>query len=96
MCTTELGYMATIKPEFDQRNTKIIGLSVDPLDNHVAWADDIAETQGTAPNYPMISDNDYTILKAYGMLLRRNRRRPDQSHSGRDGDAAQCLRHRPR
>lgn len=68
VCTTELGYMATIKPEFDQRNTKIIGLSVDPLDNHVAWADDIAETQGTAPNYPMISDNDYTILKAYGML----------------------------
>lgn len=68
VCTTELGYMATIKPEFDQRNTKIIGLSVDPLDNHVAWADDIAETQGTAPNYPMISDNDYTISKAYGML----------------------------
>lgn len=68
VCTTELGYMAKIKPEFDQRDTKIIGLSVDPLDNHAAWADDIAETQGTAPNYPMISDSDYTISKAYGML----------------------------
>ena len=68
VCTTELGYMAKIKPEFDQRNTKIIGLSVDPLDNHTAWADDIAETQGTAPNYPMISDSDYTISKAYGMV----------------------------
>ncbi|NOQ62041.1 redoxin domain-containing protein [Mycolicibacterium fortuitum] len=68
VCTTELGYMARIKPEFDQRNTKIIGLSVDPLDNHSAWAQDIAETQGTAPNYPMISDHDYAIAKAYGML----------------------------
>lgn len=68
VCTTELGYMAQIKPEFDRRGVKIVGLSVDPLDNHAAWADDIAETQGTAPNFPMISDNDYTISKAYGML----------------------------
>ena len=68
VCTTELGYMARIKPEFDRRDTKIIGLSVDPLVNHAAWADDIAETQGTAPNFPMISDHDYTIAKAYGML----------------------------
>ena len=68
VCTTELGYMARIKPEFDRRNVKIIGLSVDPLDNHTAWAADIADTQGAAPNYPMISDSDYTIAKAYGML----------------------------
>ncbi len=68
VCTTELGYMAKIKPEFDQRNTKIIGLSVDPLDNHAAWADDIAETQGTAPNYPMIGDPDLEIAKLYGMI----------------------------
>lgn len=68
VCTTELGYMARIKPEFDRRNVKIVGLSVDPLDNHTAWASDIAETQGTAPNFPMISDSDYTISKAYGML----------------------------
>ena len=68
VCTTELGYMARIKPEFDRRNVKIVGLSVDPLDNHTVWASDIAETQGTAPNFPMISDSDYTISKAYGML----------------------------
>src|SRR5689334_15017727 len=58
VCTTELGYMAKLKPEFDKRNTKIIGLSVDPVDNHAKWAVDIAETQGTAPNYPMIGDTD--------------------------------------
>ncbi len=68
VCTTELGYMASIKPEFDRRNVKIIGLSVDPLDKHEAWASDIAETQGTAPNYPIISDADFEISKAYGML----------------------------
>ncbi|OFJ51128.1 peroxidase [Mycolicibacterium grossiae] len=68
VCTTELGYMARIKPEFDRRNVKIVGLSVDPLDNHTAWAGDIAETQGTTLNFPMISDSDYTISKAYGML----------------------------
>ena len=68
VCTTELGYMARIKPEFDKRSTKIIGLSVDPVDNHEKWADDIEETQGTAPNYPMIGDTDYEVSKAYGML----------------------------
>jgi len=68
VCTTELGYMASIKPEFDRRGVKIIGLSVDPLDRHGEWAKDIAETQGTAPNYPIISDSDFNVSKLYGML----------------------------
>jgi alkyl hydroperoxide reductase subunit AhpC len=68
VCTTELGYMASIKDEFERRNTKIIGLSVDPVDNHEKWAQDIAETQGTAPNYPMIGDSDFKVSKLYGML----------------------------
>ena len=68
VCTTELGYMASIKPDFDRRNTKIIGLSVDPTDNHEKWAQDIAETQGTAPNYPIIGDSDFQVSKLYGML----------------------------
>ncbi len=68
VCTTELGYMAKIKPDFDARNVKIIGLSVDALDNHEAWAKDIEETQGTAPNYPIISDSDFNVSKLYGML----------------------------
>jgi alkyl hydroperoxide reductase subunit AhpC len=68
VCTTELGYMASIKPEFDRRGVKIIGLSVDPLDNHEKWAIDIAETQGTAPNYPLIADDDFNVSKLYGML----------------------------
>jgi len=68
VCTTELGYMAKIKPEFDRRNTKIIGLSVDPVDRHAGWAADIQETQGHAPNYPMIGDTDYHVSKLYGML----------------------------
>ena len=68
VCTTELGYMAKVKPDFDARNTKIIGLSVDALDNHEAWAKDIEETQGTAPNYPIISDSDFNVSKLYGML----------------------------
>jgi thioredoxin-dependent peroxiredoxin len=68
VCTTELGYMASIKPEFDRRGTKIIGLSVDPIDNHEKWAQDIAETQGTAPNYPIIGDSDFNVSKLYGML----------------------------
>jgi thioredoxin-dependent peroxiredoxin len=68
VCTTELGYMARIKPEFDKRNTKIIGLSVDPVDDHERWAKDIAETQGTAPNYPIIGDPDLKISKLYDML----------------------------
>jgi len=68
VCTTELGYMAQIKPEFDRRGVKIIGLSVDPVDLHSEWADDIRDTQGTAPNFPMIGDPDLSISKAYGML----------------------------
>ncbi|HWC08961.1 MAG: thioredoxin-dependent peroxiredoxin [Solirubrobacterales bacterium] len=68
VCTTELGYMASIKGEFDKRNTKIIGLSVDPLDNTEQWSDDIAETQGTAPNYPLIADTDFNVSKLYEML----------------------------
>src|SRR3954469_9033997 len=68
VCTTERGYKASIKPEFDRRSTKIIGLSVDPIDNHEKWAQDIAETQGTAPNYPIIGDSDFAVSKLYGML----------------------------
>ena len=68
VCTTELGYMANAKPEFDKRDVKIIGLSVDPLGKHEEWAKDIEETQGTAPNYPIISDADYNVSKLYGML----------------------------
>src|SRR6202023_923525 len=68
VCTTELGYMAKIKPEFDKRNVKILGLSPDPLDKHKGWADDIEETQGTAPNYPLIADTDFNVAKLYGIL----------------------------
>ncbi len=68
VCTTELGYMAKAKPEFDRRDVKIIGLSVDPVENHEKWAQDIAETQGEAPNYPMIGDPGFEVSKAYGML----------------------------
>src|SRR5260370_25128075 len=68
VCTTELGYMAKIKPEFDNRGVKIIGLSVDPVDRHAGWVADIKETQGFAPNYPMIADVDFNVAKLYGML----------------------------
>ena len=68
VCTTELGYMAKIKPEFDRRGVKIIGLSVDPVDQHRDWAHDIKETQGAAPNYPVIGDSDFAVSKLYGML----------------------------
>ena len=68
VCTTELGTMAKLKPEFDKRNTKIIGLSVDSVDDHKRWSKDIAETQGQGPNYPMIADADYKVAKAYDML----------------------------
>jgi alkyl hydroperoxide reductase subunit AhpC len=81
VCTTELGYMAKIKPEFDKRNVKIIGLSVDPVTNHARWAADIEETQGFAPNYPMIGDPDLTISKAYGML-------PASTNGGSEGRTA--------
>ena len=68
VCTTELGYMARLKPEFDKRQTKVIGLSIDPVDNHKRWSKDIEETQGYAPNYPMIGDTTLAIAKAWGML----------------------------
>ncbi len=68
ICTTELGYMAKIKPEFDKRGVKIIGLSVDSTGDHEQWAKDIAETQGTAPNYPLIADHDFNVATLYGML----------------------------
>ncbi len=68
VCTTELGYMAKLKPEFDKRNVKIIGLSVDPIDKHAGWAKDIEETQGSAVNFPMIGDDDFKVSKLYNML----------------------------
>src|SRR5215208_2803248 len=68
VCTTELGYMAKIKPDFDSRNVKVIGLSVDPADRHADWAKDIEETQGHAPNYPIVADADYNVSKLYEML----------------------------
>ena len=68
VCTTELGYMAKLKPEFDKRGVKVIGLSVDPVGDHARWANDIKETQGHAPNYPMIGDADFKVSKLYGML----------------------------
>ena len=96
VCTTELGYMARIKPEFDKRNVKIIGLSVDPVDRHAKWADDIKETQGHAPNYPMIGDPELKIAKLYGMLpaeLTGSSRGP---HARRQPDRAQRVRGRAR
>src|SRR5262245_569799 len=68
VCTTELGYMAKLKPEFEKRNTKVIGLSIDPVDDHAKWAKDIEETQGSAPNYPIIGDADLNVAKLYDMI----------------------------
>jgi alkyl hydroperoxide reductase subunit AhpC len=81
ICTTELGAMARMKPEFDKRGVKIIGLSVDPVENHAKWAEDIKETQGFAPNYPMIGDTDLKVAKLYGML-------PADTPGGSDGRTA--------
>src|SRR6201985_2360532 len=81
VCTTALGTMARMKPEVDKRNTKIIGLSVDPVENHAKWAKDIAETQGTAPNYPMIGDTELKVAKLYNML-------PADALGGSDGRTA--------
>jgi alkyl hydroperoxide reductase subunit AhpC len=81
VCTTELGYMASLKSEFDKRNVKILGLSVDPVDAHVRWSLDIAETQGQAPNYPMIADADLSVAKLYGML-------PEDAGTSADGRTA--------
>ena len=96
VCTTELGYMAKIKPEFDKRNVKILGLSVDPLDRHKGWADDIEETQGAAPNYPLIADSDFNVAKLYDMLPAAVSGDPDAAHAGRQHDGAQRLRDRAR
>ena len=68
VCTTELGYMAKMKPEFDRRNVKVVGLSLDPIEDHERWAADIEETQGHAPNFPIIGDSDLKVAKLYGML----------------------------
>ena len=68
VCTTELGYVAKLKPEFDKRNVKVLGLSIDPVDDHHAWAKDIEETQGLAPNYPLIGDPELTVAKLFGMI----------------------------
>lgn len=81
VCTTELGYMARLQPEFEQRNVKIIGLSVDPVDNHAKWAQDIEETQGHMPKYPMIGDTDLNVAKLYGML-------PSATEGGSEGRTA--------
>ena len=81
VCTTELGYMAKLKPDFDRRHVKVIGLSVDPVDKHASWANDIKETQGFAPNYPMIGDTDLKVSKLYGML-------PDSLEGSCDGRTA--------
>ena len=81
VCTTELGYMAGLKPEFEKRNVKIIGLSVDPVENHSRWSDDIAEATGNKPNYPMIGDTDLAVSKLYDML-------PAELEGGCDGRTA--------
>ena len=89
VCTTELGYMAKIKPEFDKRNTKIIGLSVDPVSKHDGWSRDIEETQGFAPNYPMIGDTELKVAKLYGMLPAELEGSPE----GRTAADNQTVRH---
>jgi alkyl hydroperoxide reductase subunit AhpC len=89
VCTTELGYMARIKPEFDRRGVKIIGLSVDAVDNHAKWALDIKETQGFEPNYPMIGDQDLAISKAYGMLPASAS--PDGSRTAADNQTVRTV-----
>src|SRR6266487_1964498 len=91
VCTTELGYMAKIKPEFDKRGVKIIGLSVDPTGDHEGWAKDIEETQGQAPNYPIIGDSDFQVSKLYGMLANEvsgdpKDRTPADNQTGRNFD----------
>ena len=96
VCTTELGRMAALKPEFDKRGVKIIGLSVDPVDNHKRWSTDIAETQGSAPNYPMIGDTDLKVSKLYGMLPAGGRRDLGRPDAGGQCHRAHRLRHRPR
>ena len=95
VCTTELGYMAKLKPEFDKRNVKVIGLSVDPVDKHALWSNDIKETQGFAPNYPMIGDTDLSISKLYGMLPASLEGSCDGRTRGGQPDRPQRVRGRP-
>ena len=95
VCTTELGYMASIKPEFDKRGVKIIGISVDPVENNEGWSADIEETQGTAPNYPIIGDKDFEVAKAYGMLAADVEGEADGAHAGAEPDRPQRVRDRP-
>ena len=100
VCTTELGYMARLKPEFDKRNTKILGLSVDPVGNHEKWAKDIEETQGTKVNYPLIGDSDLRVAKAYDMLpadagdTPKAARRPTTPPCARSSSSARTRRSR--
>ena len=94
VCTTELGYMAGLKPQFDKRNTKIIGLSVDPVDNHARWAKDIEETQGHAVNYPMIGDPELKVATALRHASRRRGRNLGGSHRRRQRHGALGLHHR--
>ena len=94
VCTTELGYMAKVKPEFDWRGVKIIGLSVDPVQSHSGWARDIKETQGFAPNYPLIGDTDLKVSKLYGIAAGRARGQLRRPHADGQPDGAQRLRHR--
>ena len=95
ICTTELGYMARIKPEFDKRGVKIIGLSVDPVDRHAKWAEDIKETQGFAPNYPMIGDPISASPRPGACCRPQPQAIAGQAHRRRQPDRAQRLRHRP-
>ena len=96
VCTTELGAVAKLKPEFDKRGVKLIGLSVDPVDRHAKWAEDIRETQGAAPNYPMIGDTDFNVSKLYDMLPASTSGDVATRTAGRQPDRPQRLRHRPR
>ena len=95
VCTTELGAMAGLKSEFDRRNVKILGLSVDPVEDHNRWADDIRDVTGYAPNYPLIGDPNSKIAKLYGMLPAGAGETSQGPHPGRQRHGAQRLRHRP-
>jgi len=88
VCTTELGHVARLKPEFDKRQTKVIGLSVDPVESHVRWSDDILNVQGYAPNFPMIGDTDLNVSKLYGMLPASS----EGASEGRSAAANQTVR----
>ena len=94
ICTTELGYMAKLKPEFDRRGVKVIGLSVDSTENHERWAADIEETQGTRPNYPMIGDTDFKVSKLYGMLPAATSGDREGPHTRRQSDGQERVHHR--